>query len=169
MRASFLRPSCWGLSLMQPPRSVYIGYTQLPAEEGERGGEGGDGGYPTDSPLTDSYVQKTYSFHWQQIPSKKPSAVPFSVFEERLNVCCLSQRCDFWREPTFQFKCDPLERWLKTLVSTWQAKICYLYFILHQSVQQSLFLFIRRCDSSFLFIFYSLQKGKTKNNNKTKK
>lgn len=77
-------------------------YTQLPACVCREGGRGREREVPL--VLTDSYVQKTYSFHWQQIPSKKPSAVPFNVLVERLNMCYLSQHSDFWREP--QFKCS---------------------------------------------------------------
>lgn len=61
-------------------------YTQLPASVRWWGRQG-----EVPPVVTDSYFQKTRSFHWQQIPSKGPSAVPFSVFVERPDTRCLSR------------------------------------------------------------------------------
>lgn len=98
MRASFLRPSDSSLSgNPKPPGSIYTQPAASVCLRGE-GGEGKGGEVPL--VVTDSSVQKPHSFHWQQIPSKKPSAVPFSVLVERLNMCYLSQHRDFFFKRT---------------------------------------------------------------------
>lgn len=90
-------PSCYsGLSGVPPTPCDYLYTTSCRAVwEGATGCGvgcvGGGGGV-----LTDSYVQKTQTFHWQQIPSKEPSAVPFSVFFVETKTCA-AYHSDHWR------------------------------------------------------------------------